>query len=180
MRQLQDPEGVSRSLATEPPGHSLAVLGTIVEFVSQPDTRGGDFCVIRGTVPPGAIVPLHSHEDAEDFLILAGSQQVLTEGPEGLRWTEAHAGDYVRIPGGTLHAHRNVSDQPAVDLIVTTPQMGRFFEEIGVPLGDTPRPPSPEDVGRFVAASARYGYTLGTPDQNAAVGIQLPTFGGEG
>ena len=180
MQQLQDPEAVSRSLAKDPPSPSLAVLGTIVEFVSRPDTAGGDFCVLRGTVPPGVVVPLHSHEDAEDFLILAGSQQVLTEGPEGLQWTEANAGDYVRIPGGTLHAHRNVSDRPAVDLIVTTPHMGRFFEEVGVPVGDTPRPPSPEDVGRFIATSAAYGYTLGTPDQNAAVGIQLPAFDGEG
>ena len=32
----------------------------------------------------------------------------------------------------------------------------------------------------FVATAARYGYTLGTPEQNAAVGIQTPKFAGEG
>jgi hypothetical protein len=103
-----------------------------------------------------------------------GSQQVLTEGENGLEWSEARAGDYVRVPPGTLHAHRNVSGAPAVDLIVTTAQMGRFFREIGRPFTGTPQPPTPHDLARFVAAAQKYGYRLGTPAENAAVGIELP------
>ncbi len=30
-------------------------------------------CVMRAVIPPGVTVPLHSHDDFEDFLILAGS-----------------------------------------------------------------------------------------------------------
>jgi hypothetical protein len=47
----------------------------------------------------------------------AGTQQVLVEDAHGLQWRDLHAGDYVHIPGGNRHAHRNVSDQPAVDLV---------------------------------------------------------------
>lgn len=106
---------------------------------------------------------MHSHEDAEDFYILAGSQEVLTQQPEGLEWAHAHAGDYVRVPPGTMHAHRNVSAQPAVDLIITTAKLGRFFQEVGEPV--TGQPPSPERVAKFVETAIRYGYTLGTPSR---------------
>jgi hypothetical protein len=117
---------------------------------------------------------MHSHEDAEDFYILAGAKEVLTQHPGGLEWAHVRAGDYVRVPPGTMHAHRNLSAQPAVDLIITTARLGRFFQEIGEPV--TGQPPSPERVARFIETAIRYGYTLGTPEQNAAVGIELPKF----
>jgi hypothetical protein len=33
-------------------------------------------------------------------------------------------------------------------------------------------------VARFAEIAARYGYRLATPEENAAVGIWLPTFTG--
>lgn len=152
---------------------TLDVLGPTIEFLTLPDDSGNSFAVMRGVVPAGVVVPLHSHDDAEAFFILAGSQQVLTQGEDGLEWNDFQAGDYVSVPPGMLHAHRNVSDQPAVDLIVTSARLGRFFEEIGNP---DMEPPSPEDLARFLATSARYGYTIGTPEENHAVGIELPKF----
>ena len=71
------------------------------------------------------------HAAGEDFFILSGTQQVLVQEAGGLVWRDAHAGDYVRVPGNVWHAHRNVSDELAIDLIVTTARLGRFFEEIG-------------------------------------------------
>lgn len=88
---------------------ALDVFGPTVEFLTSPDDAHEDFCVMRGMVPPGAIIPLRSHDDTETFFIVAGEQQVLTEGPQGLKWSVAHAGDYVHVPGGMAHAHRNVS-----------------------------------------------------------------------
>ena len=43
-----------------------------------------EFCVMRGVVPPGTVVPLHRHADAEDFFILSGTQQVLIQEGDGL------------------------------------------------------------------------------------------------
>lgn len=157
---------------------AFEVFGPSVEFLTWCDDDFGRFCVMRGILPPGVIVPMHSHPDAEDFLILSGTQQVLIQTDQGLEWREAHAGDYVRVPGGALHAHRNVSDEPAVDLIVTTLRMGDFFKEVGLPITSEPIPVTAERLGHFIALTQKYGYTLATPEENAAVGIELPVFAG--
>ena len=150
------------------------VLGPTVEYLVAPDDPDVQFCVMRGVVPPGVTVPLHSHEDPEDFYFLAGTQQVLMKDDHGLRWRDAHVGDYVHVPGGTPHAHRNLSDEPAIELIITTVRMGRFFQEIGRPIIGITHPPTADDLAEFVAAAARYGYALATAEDNAAVGIHLP------
>lgn len=147
--------------------------GATIEVLSRSSSKDGGFCVLRGVLPPGGMVPLHSHDDPEDFYLLSGSHQVLIQQAGGLQWVDASAGDYVRIPPGTMHAHRNTSSEPAVDLVVTTPRMGRFFEEVGRAASGVPGPPSAADLQRFVATSIAYGYTLGTPEENAAVGIEL-------
>jgi len=148
---------IVRQVADGTPGQALDLLGPTVEVVTGPEPRGS-FCVLRGVLPPGITVPLHSHDDAEDFLVLTGTHQVLLQGPDGLEWADAHAGDYVHIPAGTPHAHRNTSPDPAVDLMITTARLGQF------------------DVARFTAVADRYGHTLGTPEENAAMGIEMPKF----
>ena len=153
------------------PYTAVDVFGPTLEFISGPDDPGADFCVMRGVVPPGVAVPLHSHDDAEDFFILSGTQQVLTKSDQGLKWRDVNAGDYVHIPAGTPHAHRNVSDEPTVELVITTARLGRFFQEIARPAAT--RPPTPNELAAFVAVATRYGYDLGTPEQNAAIGIAL-------
>ena len=153
------------------PSATLDVFGPTLEFVSGPDDPAAGFWVMRGVVPPGVAVPLHSHDDAEDFFILAGTQQILTKRDQGLQWIDVNAGDYVHIPAGVPHAHRNVSDEPAVELVVTTARLGRFFQEVG--RFDTGQPPTPAELAEFVAVATRYGYDLATPEQNAAVGIAL-------
>jgi hypothetical protein len=51
--------------------------------------------------------------------------------------------------------------------------MGRY-PEISRPVG---APPTPRELGHFVETAARYGYRLGTPEENAAVGIMLDIAG---
>lgn len=63
-----------------------------------------------------------------------------------------------------------------MDLLITTARLGRFFQAVGKPVTHPPQPPTSEDVARLIATSARYGYSLGTPEENEAVGIQLPKF----
>ena len=169
-----DDSTVFYRLAEEPAGEVLDVLGPTVEFLSWSD----DFCVMRGVIPPGVTVPLHRHGDAEDFFIISGTQQVLVEGANGLEWRDAHAGDYVRIPADIPHAHRNVSDKPAIELIVTSARLGRFFQEIGRPATDSLRPPTAQQLEHFVQVAKKYGYVLGAPEENAAVGIEMPAFTG--
>jgi hypothetical protein len=77
------------------------------------------------------------------------------------------------VPGGAQHAWRNVSSEPVVTLITTTKRIGQFFQEVGRPLADAGEPVTPEELARFAAISARYGYWNATPEENAAVGIQM-------
>jgi quercetin dioxygenase-like cupin family protein len=157
-------------------GIILDVLGPTVEFLTPPPEKADEYCVMKGTIPPGISVPLHSHPYSESFFVLSGSAQTLLERGNRLEWLDVKAGDFIHIPGGAKHAHRNVSDQVVVELITTTPTLGRFFEEIGRPR--TAAGPSAEptraDLQEFVRISAKYNYWLASSAENAAVGLAVP------
>lgn len=160
-------------------GIALDVLGPTVEFLTSPAAAHDDFCVMRGVIPPGVVVPLHSHDATEVFFVLSGTKQVLTLDGGPARWVEVRAGDYVHVPQGTRHAHRNGSDEPLIELVITTARLGKWFEEVGTPDTGARRPPTPEVLERFLAVSRKFGYWLGTPEENAAVGIRLPEVTGD-
>lgn len=151
------------------------VFGPTIQFLTSPQEAGEQLCVLRGVIPPGAVVPIHSHAGVESFYLLSGQQDVLREEDGEFRWTVCSPGDFVEVPSGAKHAFRNHFSEPAVSLITTTAKLGHFFEEIGRPVlpSHHPEPPTPEDLQRFVEISRRYGYWLATPEENAAVGIKL-------
>jgi len=49
--------------------------GARMELLSSSEEDA--YCVIKGTIPPGVSVPLHSHRDAESFYVLSGEAQAL-------------------------------------------------------------------------------------------------------
>jgi quercetin dioxygenase-like cupin family protein len=154
----------------------LDVLGPTVEFLTPTDDGSSVFCVMKGTLPPGVFVPLHSHPDVESFFVLSGSVQVFVQSADRLGWVDVAAGEFVHVPGGVRHAFRNMSDKPVVQLITTTSQLGRFFQEIARPLtpGAPPRPPTPDELQHLARVAARYKHWLGTPAENAAIGLPVP------
>ena len=95
----------------------LDVLGPTVEFLTPPAAAHDDFCVMRGVIPPGVAVPLHSHDATEVFYVLSGTKQVLTLDGGPAEWVDVRAGDYVHVPRRTRHAHRNVSGEPLIELV---------------------------------------------------------------
>lgn len=149
-----------------------AADGATLELLKPPN-EDDQLCVMKGIIPPGGVVPMHSHDDTEEFLVLSGSQEVLLDGPDGPRWHRVTAGDYVHVERGARHAWRNDTDEPVVDLLVMTKRMGEFFLESSERTPN-PGPPSPEQLARLVAVAARYGFWLASPEENAAVGIELP------
>jgi quercetin dioxygenase-like cupin family protein len=66
---------VAYRIAEGTPAQALDVFGPTVEFLRWPDDADADFCVMRCVVPPGVTVPLHSHDDAEDFYIVDGTNE---------------------------------------------------------------------------------------------------------
>lgn|SRR5690606_18377567 len=156
-------------------GLIVDLFGPTLELLTSPDDEQSDFCVLRGTIPPRFAVPLHSHPDAEDFVIVSGALEGLRHDGTGYFWVAAKAGDFLHVPAGARHAWRNVSDQPVVCLIITTRRLGRFFREAGRPLEAASRPPTRAELVRFATLAAQYGHWNATAAENAAVGIPLPS-----
>ena len=122
---------------------------------------------MRGTIPPGGVVPLHCHADPETFLAIAGEVEGLSHSGDAFSWVRIRPGDVWHVPGGALHAFRNRSSQPAVSLIVTTMKIARFFREVaGRPSGDR--------IDHFLETAERYGYWNAAPEMNAELGLLPP------
>jgi uncharacterized RmlC-like cupin family protein len=136
---------------------------------------------MRGTIPPGGAVPLHSHADPETFLALSGEVEGLFDRPGDPGWVRIGPCDVFQVPGGARHAWRNLSDEPSVTIVVSTARLGRFFREVGTRVAPgtaaTASPPSEEELERFLAIAARYGYWNATPEENAAAGVPFPPAG---
>jgi quercetin dioxygenase-like cupin family protein len=130
--------------------------GATIEFLTP--VEDGVPCVMRGTIPAGGVVPLHSHADPETFVMLEGEMEGYSE--DG--WLSIGAGDSHHIPGHVRHAWRNPADVPAVSCLVSTATIGLFFREVAA---------SPEE---FLAISDRNGYWNATPEENAAIGLTVP------
>jgi quercetin dioxygenase-like cupin family protein len=63
-------------------GKFLELFGPTVEYLTSPQDTQNDFCVLKGTIPPGVFVPLHSHPDTEDFLVISGELEGLKQDSE--------------------------------------------------------------------------------------------------
>jgi quercetin dioxygenase-like cupin family protein len=149
--------------------------GTLFEILASPEEVGDGICLIRGTVPPGVAVPLHSHSDLELFYVLEGSMEIFQSKEGASRWKTVGVGAVVAIPGNVKHALRNTSSLPAIMAVVTTSKLYEFFGEISKPFDPkrSPAPPTPEEMRAFFDTVARYGYWMASPDENAAIGIRL-------
>lgn len=148
------------------------VYGPYIQFLTSLDQHGSELCFIKGVIPPGVSIPLHSHLEEERFYIVSGEVEVYVDSA----WHTVKAGDFLEIPGDVQHGLRNQSSQPALIVMQTTVRLGRFFQEIGKPLsfeGDRMQP-SPEEMAHLVLTAQRYNYWLATPEENAAIGIALP------
>lgn len=161
---LLDPEKVD----------ALDVLGATIRYLTPPEGDDLQPCLMYGTLPPGVIVPLHSHPDPETFLVRAGRLEVLTQAPVGFQWTLVGPGEIFHVPGNAKHAWRNLSRHPAATIIVTTVKLGRFFGELGGPVGSNGRtswPPTGRAIERLLQTAERYGYWNATPEENDALGL---------
>jgi mannose-6-phosphate isomerase-like protein (cupin superfamily) len=71
MPSEQNHRNVRHHIAEGTPNPALDVFGPTVEFLTSPADAHDDFCVMRGVIPPGVAIPLHSHDDTEEFFIVA-------------------------------------------------------------------------------------------------------------
>ena len=151
------------------------VLGASVHFFVDPQQGDNASCILKGIIPAGVTIPMHSHDAVEVFFLLSGKIEVLIETGEKMQWVEANTGTLIDIPSNAKHAFRNRSQHPAINLLFTTSKHGRYFQEIGRPLacGENVRPPAPDEIRHFLQTANRYGYWFATPEENASVGITI-------
>ena len=166
------------NIATRRDSEELDVFGPSVQFLVAPQSGDDAPCILKGVIPPGVSVPVHRHEGIEAFFVLSGQVEVLSDAGGEAHWIAALPGDLIEVPSNAKHGFRNRSEQPVLQLIITTSKLGRFFQEIGRPVvpGGRINQPAPNEIEHFLETAGRYGYWLATPAENAAVGISL---GGE-
>jgi uncharacterized RmlC-like cupin family protein len=152
------------------PNETLDLFGHQIQHLTALSDADVEYCLIGSNHPAGTFVPIHSHADRETFYILSGEPQALWED----HWITLVTGDVLDVPGGIKHAWRNVSGAPASLLVVTTMRMGRFLREIGRPAATAPPgPPTKAELQRLFEIAQANGYWMGSPADNAAVGISL-------
>jgi quercetin dioxygenase-like cupin family protein len=146
-----------------------------VEFLVGPQQGEEAPCILKGTVPSGVSIPIHSHDVIEILFILAGGIEMIIEDAGKKRWVEANAGDLIEIPSNAKHAFRNRSQNPMINLVFTTSKHGRYFQEIGRPVAseESARLMTPDGIQHVLETAKRYGYWFATPEENASVGITL-------
>jgi quercetin dioxygenase-like cupin family protein len=123
------------------------LLGVELEWKLTDTETGNRYCVLEAIIPPGVMVPPHRHPDQEAFLILDGAPEFASEGPNGLEWCFAVPGETINVPSMSLHG---------------TPNLGRFFEDAGLPYyNESPhrsRIPTFQQVQRVLEIGERYGH----------------------
>lgn len=132
-------------------GHRVTPLDTMgdfgmVEIISYPEVPG----------PP----PHHHDDTAEFFYIAEGRLDVCVDGS----WRTLETGEFLSIPGGTVHTLMNRSSAPCRWITGWSPRgFEVFFERYGVEAADPDameRSTSEEIVRRVVAECGDLGMIL--------------------
>lgn len=165
LAHLVDPEGL------EP----LDIMGARIELITEAGALDEGPCVMRGVIPPGGVVPLHSHHDPETLIALSGEVEGLVHADGSFSWVRIEPSQIFHVPSGARHAFRNLTQAPAVSIIVGTARLARFFREVGIPVarGSAPGLPTAKGIQHFLATAARFGHWNATPEENARVGLKL-------
>jgi len=162
----------TKTTAKDTEQQTFIVLGVLLQFLCTPEQINDQISVMRGTVPAGVVIPLHSHADPEIFFVLAGSIEVFQS--EG--WQTVVAGEVVSILGNVRHALRNTSSSPSTLITVSKQELCNFFRELAQPFGAnvSPSPPTPAEMQQLFHVAEKYEYWLASREENAAIGISLP------
>ncbi|MBM6443994.1 cupin domain-containing protein [Pseudomonas mohnii] len=100
--------------------------------------------------------PPHFHPWDEAFLVIDGQVEVTVEG----KATTISAGGYVHIPGGSVHAYKNISPTARMIGVVSDPRGGQFFAAMD-------RFKVPDDLPRIFEIAKRYDVTFLLPKPDA-------------
>jgi quercetin dioxygenase-like cupin family protein len=137
------------SIVRDGEGETLNVLGVGLRFLCRAEDTGRAWSVMENVVPREAGPPPHRHAWGEAYYVTSGEVEFVIDG----RAQHVRAGDFVYAPGGTVHAYRGASDEPARMLIFDAPAHAEsFFKELDREVTELPR-----DLAKMPAIGERHG-----------------------
>jgi quercetin dioxygenase-like cupin family protein len=102
-------------------GETIRALGSEITFLHR---EPGTFSLTKVSSPRGVGAPAHAHDFGESYYVLSGALCVTVNGKEVV----LGAGDFVHIPGGTIHAFKATSDALTQFLVLQAPgDVDEFF-----------------------------------------------------
>lgn len=127
------------------------VVGEAITILAGGDiTKPFEVHVQKGVQGGGP--PPHFHPWDEAFYVLDGQVEVTVDGKS----TTLTAGGYVHIPGGTIHAYKNISATAKILGVVSDPRGGLFFAALD-------QLKVPEDLPRIMEIASSFGCTFLAP-----------------
>jgi mannose-6-phosphate isomerase-like protein (cupin superfamily) len=154
------PPNVETNPSTSPLGSSLLVrasqgrtlhaFGHAVVILLDGEQTDQKFTAFLNISPPGGGQGPNYHEREDEwFYIVEGRVNFLINGT----WTELSPGDCVYSPRGSVHAFKNITDQPIrVFMNIAPAGFERFFAEVAEEWAQ----PEP-DMNRITTISEKYG-----------------------
>src|SRR5262245_20276905 len=77
---------------------TLNVMGPTVELLTLHTENDRESCLMKGTIPAGGVIPLHSHADPETFIVVSGEAEALSKTADRFTWIPIRAGDVFLVP----------------------------------------------------------------------------------
>jgi quercetin dioxygenase-like cupin family protein len=153
----------------------FAVVGTLLQFVSTPEQSHSKIAVMRGGIPAGAVIQLHSHADPEIFSSSAArwkSFKTTVSHKDGRR---PGRGDVVTIAGGTRHAIRNPGSADVACVLISEDRLYLFFRELAIPVERGAAVPVPSEAVmlKLFEVAAQYDYWIGHRRKTRRLGYSL-------
>jgi quercetin dioxygenase-like cupin family protein len=137
-------------------GETIRALGGEITFLCR---EPGAWSLTRVSVPRGVGAPPHDHDFNESYYVLSGALRLTAAGSE----VELGAGEFIHIPGKTVHGFQGNSDAPTQILILQSPgDADEFFRACAREITNIPA-----DLARMPELGARHGIRMAPPSPNA-------------
>jgi quercetin dioxygenase-like cupin family protein len=136
-------------------GETIKALGSEITFLCR---KPGAWSLTQVSAPRDVGAPAHDHDFDESYYVLSGSLWLKVAGKEVV----LGAGEFIHIPGGTVHAFKGTSDAPTQILILQSPgDAEEFFRACAREIKNIPA-----DLPRMPELGARYGIRIAPSSLN--------------
>jgi len=127
-------------------GETIRALGSEITFLAR---KHGAWSLTQVTAPRGVGAPRHDHDFDENYYVMSGELTLSVDCEEVV----LGAGEFVHIPGGTVHGFKATSEEPARFVILQAPgDADDFFRACAREITNLPA-----DFARVPEIAARHG-----------------------